>query len=410
MADEITDTPIKHRLGRRGLFAGAAALAATALVKFNRAAPAEAADGQAIVQGILNTATTQTQLRADGLSEPTLSVLKGLTYNGLPNAISARSSANAGALFGETGYNGGISAGVVGESFYATGVGVYGYSATGGQGYTVPPPDGAGVGVYGHATQSRTGVKGVSSTGIGVRGESLNGTAVSGGSNNAVGVFGASDANVGVRGVSYNFVGIVGTSTNSIGIYASNATPYVPALYAENLAGSGQLAGYFQGGVLVTGNFQVMGAKNALVKMADGSHASVYCQESPEPYFEDFGRANLAGGVAQVALEPEYASLVSLQGYMVFLTPAGDCKGLYVSRQDQHGFEVRELQAGTSSVAFTYRIVAKRKDIPGKRLERLDPQIERNVASMKQKAADKLKVPEGVLAPGAPSGPGNGPR
>ena len=45
--------------------------------------------------------------------------------------------------------------------------------------------------------------------------------------------------------------------------------------------------------------------------MQDGTEALVYCQESPEPYFEDFGRARLAGGVARVNLEQEFASLVT---------------------------------------------------------------------------------------------------
>ena len=36
------------------------------------------------------------------------------------------------------------------------------------------------------------------------------------------------------------------------------------------------------------------------------------------------------------------------------------------------GFEVRELKAGTASLTFSYRVVAKRKGAAGKRLERLE--------------------------------------
>ena len=57
--------------------------------------------------------------------------------------------------------------------------------------------------------------------------------------------------------------------------------------------------------------------------------------------------------------------------YRVFLTPEGDCNGLYVSSKSPTGFEVRELKGGTSSLGFSYRVVAKRKDIPGARLERV---------------------------------------
>jgi len=47
--------------------------------------------------------------------------------------------------------------------------------------------------------------------------------------------------------------------------------------------------------------------------------------------------------------------------YHVFLTPKGDCKGLYVTNETSSGFEVHELGGGASSIAFDYRIVARRK-------------------------------------------------
>jgi hypothetical protein len=43
----------------------------------------------------------------------------------------------------------------------------------------------------------------------------------------------------------------------------------------------------------------------------------------------------------------------------VFLTPQGDCNGLYVAQKSSAGFEVRELRGGRSSLTFDYRIVAK---------------------------------------------------
>ena len=60
---------------------------------------------------------------------------------------------------------------------------------------------------------------------------------------------------------------------------------------------------------------------------------------------------------------------------------------------------MREANGGTSSIPFTYRIVAKRKDIEGKRLARLDPQVKANIAQMRAAAAAKnhpsVKVPPG---------------
>jgi hypothetical protein len=52
--------------------------------------------------------------------------------------------------------------------------------------------------------------------------------------------------------------------------------------------------------------------------------------------------------------------------YKVFLTPEGDCRGLYVRRRAA-SFQVRELMGGKSSIAFSYRIVGRRKDIKGHR-------------------------------------------
>ena len=61
-------------------------------------------------------------------------------------------------------------------------------------------------------------------------------------------------------------------------------------------------------------------------------------------------------------LDADFAKVVKLNEYRVFLTPEGDCQGLYVRKRGT-SFEVRELQGGTSNVAFSYRIVARRKDI-----------------------------------------------
>jgi hypothetical protein len=63
--------------------------------------------------------------------------------------------------------------------------------------------------------------------------------------------------------------------------------------------------------------------------------------------------------------------VVKTGAYHVFLTPCGDSNGLYVTRRSATGFEVREQKKGTSSLRFSYRVVAKRKDIAGKRLAKV---------------------------------------
>jgi hypothetical protein len=70
-----------------------------------------------------------------------------------------------------------------------------------------------------------------------------------------------------------------------------------------------------------------------------------------------------------VNLEQAFGQTVDTDiDYHVFLTPRGDCKGLYIARESPNSFEVRELGGGTSSIGFDYRIMAKRKGYENVRL------------------------------------------
>jgi len=150
------------------------------------------------------------------------------------------------------------------------------------------------------------------------------------------------------------------------------------------------------------GDFAVSGgAKNAAVPHPDGSHRLLYCQESPEPWFEDFGEAKLVGGKAEVKLDPDFAAVVHSDGYRVFLTAEGDSKGLYMAGKSSAGFEVRESQGGTSSLGFSYRVVAKRKDITGQRLAKV---------KLPEPIKELRKPPEPPKAPELPETHDNGTR
>jgi hypothetical protein len=234
---------------------------------------------------------------------------------------------------------------------------------------------------------------------------SSNNKGVYGQSQSSDGVHGHSVSGVGLRGTSQGNVGLVGISDTSIGLYGYNQITGTPAFYAENLAASGnRLAGYFNGNVQVQGNFTVLPgyAKNAAVTMPDGTDAVLYCQESPEPYFEDFGRAQLVNGHARVQLEAEFASIVKRDDYMVFITPGGNSNGLHVSQQNGNGFDVRENNGGRSDLLFTYRIVARRRDIAGKRLERLDPTPKQVLAKMRADSASERRANTPAAAGDAP--------
>ena len=56
--------------------------------------------------------------------------------------------------------------------------------------------------------------------------------------------------------------------------------------------------------------------------------------QSPENWFEDFGSAKLENGRVTVSIDPRFAQIVNTGvDYHVFLTPKGDCRGLYVANR-----------------------------------------------------------------------------
>ena len=142
----------------------------------------------------------------------------------------------------------------------------------------------------------------------------------------------------------------------------------------DNNSGDGRFSIYDYTGTRVfsvneNGDYVASGTKSAVVQ-AQGEERLVYTIESPEVWFEDFGSGQLVNGKTTVQVDPLFADTVNLQvEYHVFLTPLGDCNGLYVTNKTATGFEVRELNGGTSSVAFDYRIVAKRVGYEGARME-----------------------------------------
>jgi hypothetical protein len=119
----------------------------------------------------------------------------------------------------------------------------------------------------------------------------------------------------------------------------------------------------------VSGNLFCTGTLGAAVNGKGNKKIGLYTMQSSEDWIEDFGSGALTGGVATIPLESRFAKTISGQAnYHVFLTPAGDCDGLYIANRTATSFEVRELKSGTSSVQFDYRIVAHRKGFDTARL------------------------------------------
>jgi hypothetical protein len=221
-----------------------------------------------------------------------------------------------------------------------TGLGVVGFGAGGPTNIPSGP-----VGVFGQAGPGTDGVQGVGSgnEGAGVHGISLD-----------------SDGN-----------GIIGEANNGSFAYG---------VWGRSSSG---FAGVFDGAVQVRGSLDVFGAKSAVVPFADGSHRRLYCMESPESWFEDFGVGHFENGQAQVQLDADFAAVVKSDSYHVFITEYEDNNALYVVNRTNTGFGVRAKSSNTSKGTFSYRIVAKRKDIEGARLE-------------------KVTIPTGKLKPAEP--------
>ncbi len=308
-------------------------------------------------------------------------------------------------------HNTGTGQGLEGETAKGTGLfGVATKTGTGVKGTSV-----SGVGVIGQTMFNSTspsnerwgvlgqdlstsgiydvGVIGLSSLGTGLAGNSTSGVGVSGASTNAGGVFGVSTNLDGVEGNGYRFGGYFLTNTGS-GVYAQTMSNAHPALIANagdktavpsstiavvtvGFNGSSQsCTGTYdvfsidqKGDVLACGSITAHTGPLVITRTSVGQPLISYSAQQSQPTIEDFGQGHLVNGQAYVAIEPKFASTIDPRShYLIFLTPYGDNRGLYVSQQTPAGFAVRESQGGRSALGFDYRILARPIDNNAPRL------------------------------------------
>src|SRR6185437_10884075 len=89
------------------------------------------------------------------------------------------------------------------------------------------------------------------------------------------------------------------------------------------------------------------------------------CPESPEVLLEDYGVGELVNGSAHIDIEKVFASTIAVNEkheLRVFIQLEGDCKGVYVTNKTPNGFDVKELDGGTSNVKFSYHVIGNKKD------------------------------------------------
>jgi hypothetical protein len=230
-----------------------------------------------------------------------------------------------------------------------------------------------GIGTYGQAVSPSTAGQGyIGTRAIGLWGDTSNGT----------GVLGSTDIGPAIVGIS--------TSENAIPAYFENDENASP-----NALVLATVAPYFGGtcDIDASGNLACTGKKSAVVPVDGGARkVALYAVESPENWFEDAGSSQLSNGSAVISLESTFAQTVNTEmDYHVFLTPKGDCEGLYVSNETPTGFEVHELHNGHSNIAFDYRIMAKRKGYEQIRLE--DKTQQMNMARPKRREGPRPVMP-----------------
>jgi hypothetical protein len=330
----------------------------------NGAVGTEGATNSAPGYGVygVNSATTGNAVGVYGSSNSTA----GYGVEGVVNAPSG--AAVYGTNIGATGN----APGVYGTSSAPIGYGVYGTSP----GYGVVG-NGGGTGVLG------TGGDGVVGTGT-LNG--LVGLAV-GESGTSFGIFQGAGAWGDTGGASGGFFGVIATADSNTALLAANAdsTGKYPTIEVSNYTASANThfpvfqtsspntySGSRHCTIDTSANLTCTGVVSGVIQADGGKETAVYAMQSAENWLEDAGSGQLSSGSARIELDPGFARTVNAGvEYHVFLTPNGDSKGLYVSQKTATSFEVHEQGGGTSSIAFDYRIMAKRKGYETVRLEDL---------------------------------------
>jgi hypothetical protein len=157
---------------------------------------------------------------------------------------------------------------------------------------------------------------------------------------------------------------------------------------------------YIDGGA----NLFCSGSTSVVHSLGDRK-VKTYGVQSAENWIEDFGSGQLTAGSSHISLEPNFAATVNTAAeYHVFLTPRGDSEGLYVAHAGPDGFDVKESRGGHSTLAFDYRIVAKRKGYETVRMEDITAKMNADKARRDKMhgAAPKHASLPAALAAGSP--------
>nr|MBP7497417.1 hypothetical protein [Bacteroidales bacterium] len=107
------------------------------------------------------------------------------------------------------------------------------------------------------------------------------------------------------------------------------------------------------------------GVVSTVVKDLNENLVIMFAPEAPEVFFQDYGVGKLKQGKAHIKLDPIFSKNIYIdekRPLKVFIQLKGDCKGTYVTNETAEGFDVIELQGGTSDAEFNWSVIANRAD------------------------------------------------
>ena len=293
---------VPEQVNRRGVFAWAATLAGAAVAWLVGGGRAEAthlatgtpaSDQLALHVDSVNAGTQRTFLVASVAGNPPLVSFNGSGPFSIGSADAiqgiTRSGVGAAGVHGRNQAASGSGTGVFGDSssFSCTGV-------AGSCGLAIASNIPGGIGVYGQSSAPN---------GMGVRGQISQNSAQP----STIAVYGENFGSDAGGGPGAGGFGCYGFSLKGHGLVGATGTAGGGAVIGSTNGVPGAYAGIFYGQLIVVG-----GPKNAAVAHPDGTHRLLYCMESPESWFEDFGKAALVGGRADVAIDPEFAAVADV--------------------------------------------------------------------------------------------------
>jgi hypothetical protein len=164
-----------------------------------------------------------------------------------------------------------------------------------------------------------------------------------------------------------NGSGVAGTGV-SVGVYghATSSSGFGTGSFGGYFTHGGTAYAYVGGRQGVT-NYKILGSGSVSTIVNDQNEEPVimYCPEAPEILFQDYGTGELVNGKAYIKMDPIFTKNIHVDKdnpIKVFVQLEGDCKGVYVTNKTAEGFEVVELQGGTSNVPFSWTVTATRAD------------------------------------------------